>query len=54
MQKRYNETRNESGDNNFFIAFSSGAFLDKMGGDTKPWDFSPAAGSFSADPEEEE
>lgn len=54
MQKRYDETRHETGDNNFFIAFSSGAFLDKMGGKTDPWDFTPVAGSFSADPEEDE
>ncbi len=54
MQKRYDETRHAAGDNNFFIAFSSGAFLDNLGGKTEAWDFSPSAGSFSADPEEEE
>ena len=46
MKKIYTKTRNEPGDNNFFIAFSSGAFLDKLGEKTIPWDFTPGAGSF--------
>ena len=54
MKKIYRQTRNSPGDENFFIAFSAGAYLDKLGEKTEPWDFSPAAGSFSADPEPEE
>ena len=46
MKRIYVKTRNEPGDNNFFIAFSSGAFLDKLGEKTVPWDFTPGAGSF--------
>ena len=46
MKKLYANTRHEPGDNNFFIAFSSGAFLDKLGEKTVPWDFTPGAGSF--------
>jgi uncharacterized sulfatase len=46
MKKLYAKTRHEPGDNNFFIAFSSGAFLDRLGEKTVPWDFSPGAGSF--------
>ena len=46
MKRIYTKTRNEPGDNNFFIAFSSGAFLDKLGEKTVPWDFTPGAGSF--------
>ncbi len=54
MKKLYRETRNAPGDENFFLAFSAGAYLDKLGEKTEPWDFTPAAGSFSADPEPEE
>lgn len=54
MKRLYRQTRNSPGDENFFIAFSSGAYLDKLGEKTQPWDFTPAAGSFSADPEPEE
>ena len=46
MRKLYDRTRHVPGDNNFFIAFSSGAFLDMMGEKTDPWDFTPGAGSF--------
>ena len=46
MKKLYAKTRHKPGDNNFFIAFSSGAFLDGLGEKTEPWDFSPGAGSF--------
>lgn len=52
MRKLYESTRHEKGDENFFIAFSSGAFLAKLGQATDPWDFTPNAGSFSADPPE--
>ncbi len=46
MKKIYSKTRHEPGDNNFFIAFSSGAFLERLGEKTDPWDFSPGAVSF--------
>jgi len=46
MRALYDRTRHAPGDNNFFIAFSSGAYLDKLGEKTDPWDFSPGAGSF--------
>ncbi len=50
MKRIYRLTRNAPGDEHFFLAFSSGAYLDKLGEKTEPWDFSPSAGSFSADP----
>ena len=50
LKRVYRKTRNTPGDQNFFLAFSSGAFLDKLGEKTQPWDFTPKAGSFSADP----
>ncbi|MEO0415820.1 MAG: sulfatase/phosphatase domain-containing protein, partial [Verrucomicrobiota bacterium] len=53
MKVLYAKTRNSPGDQNFFIAFSSGAFLDKLGEETQAWDFSPGAGSFSADKKKE-
>jgi len=46
MKKVYARTRNTPGDDNFFLAFSSGAFLQKLGEKTTPWDFTPGAGSF--------
>ncbi|MEM9283703.1 MAG: sulfatase [Verrucomicrobiota bacterium] len=54
MKQVYGETRNSPGDENFFIAFSVGAFLDKLGEETEAWDFTPAAASFSNDPPEED
>lgn len=54
MEGLYSRTRHAEGDENFFLAFSAGAFLEKMGVDTDKWDFSPNAGSFSADPPPEE
>ncbi|NNE91166.1 MAG: sulfatase-like hydrolase/transferase, partial [Verrucomicrobiales bacterium] len=50
MRKLYDTTRHEPGDQNLFLAFCSGAFLEKLGESTDPWDFTPGAGSFSADP----
>ena len=50
MEKLYAKHRHQKGDQSFFIAFSSGAFLDQFGSKTEPWDFTPGAGSFSADP----
>lgn len=50
MEELYAKHRNQSGDQSFFLAFSSGAFLDQFGAKTIPWDFSPGAGGFSADP----
>ena len=46
MRSLYKKTRHAPGDNNFFVAFSSGAFLEKLGEKTDPWDFTPGAGSF--------
>jgi len=50
LEGLYTRTRKAKGDENFFLAFSAGAFLDKLGVETEEWDFSPNAGSFSADP----
>lgn len=50
IEALYTRTRHAQGDENFFLAFSAGAFLDKLGVETENWDFSPNAGSFSADP----
>ena len=46
MKTLYARTRHAKGDENFFLAFSSGAFLEKLGEKTDPWDFTPGAGSF--------
>ena len=46
MRALYDRTRHAKGDNNFFLAFSSGAYLDKLGEKTEAWDFTPGAGSF--------
>ncbi|MDG2322835.1 MAG: sulfatase-like hydrolase/transferase, partial [Akkermansiaceae bacterium] len=46
MKAVYARTRHAKGDENFFLAFSSGAFLEKLGEKTDPWDFTPGAGSF--------
>ena len=46
MRALYDRTRHAKGDNHFFIAFSSGAYLDKLNEKTVPWDFTPGAGSF--------
>lgn len=54
MKELYAAHRHQQGDQSLFLAFSSGAFLDRMGEPTEPWDFTPGAGSFSADPDEEE
>jgi N-sulfoglucosamine sulfohydrolase len=51
MKKLYAKHRNQSGDQSFFLAFSSGAFLEQFGAETNPWDFTPGAGGFSADPD---
>jgi len=41
MRALYDRTRHEPGDEHFFLAFSAGAFLDKLGEPTDPWDFAP-------------
>ncbi|MCF6312905.1 MAG: sulfatase-like hydrolase/transferase [Verrucomicrobiales bacterium] len=41
MKKLYQKTRHAQGDENFFLAFSSGAFLEQLGESTKAWDFAP-------------
>jgi putative heme-binding domain-containing protein len=51
MKELYTQHRNQSGDQSFFLAFSSGAFLEQFGAKTIPWDFTPGAGGFSADPD---
>jgi len=42
MKKLYARTRHEKGDAALFLAFSSGALLEKFGEKTEPWDFAPA------------
>lgn len=54
MKALYKRTRHAPGDGNFYLSFSAGAWLDAMGEPIEPWDFTPGAGSFSADPEWEE
>jgi len=51
MKDLYAKHRKQSGDQSFFLAFSSGAFLEQFGAETIPWDFAPGAGGFSADPD---
>ncbi|MGY8793524.1 MAG: family 16 glycoside hydrolase, partial [Woeseiales bacterium] len=51
MKELYAKHRNQPGDQSFFLAFSSGAFLEQFGAETIPWDFTPGAGGFSADPD---
>lgn len=41
MKKIYSLNRHKKGDAALFLAFSSGAFLEKLGEKTKPWDFTP-------------
>lgn len=41
METLYTRHRHSEGDGSFFLAFSSGAFLEKMGMPTESWDFSP-------------
>lgn len=48
MKELYAKHRNQPGDQSLFLAFSSGAFLDQLGAETVPWDFSPGAVAFSA------
>jgi len=50
----YDRTRGGKGDENLYLAFSAGAWLDAMGEPTIPWDFTPGAGNFSADPDEDD
>ncbi len=41
MRRLYERTRQGPGDENLFLAFSAGAWLDEMGEPTIPWDFGP-------------
>ena len=41
METLYNRHRHAEGDSSLYLAFSAGAFLQKMGMPTEPWDFSP-------------
>ena len=54
MKKLYAENRTRKGDGPFYLAFSSGAFLDALGEDTQPWDFSPGAGAFTPEPDKKQ
>ena len=51
MKELYAANRNKKGDGPFYLAFSSGAFLDQFGEPTKRWDFSPGAGAFTPEPD---
>jgi len=51
MKELYAKHRKQPGDQSFFLAFSSGAFLEQFDAETIPWDFSPGVGGFSADPD---
>lgn len=54
MKKLYAKHRHQPGDDSFFLAFSSGAFLEQFGAATTAWDFAPSGGGFSADPDKKE
>ena len=55
MKKLYATTRDEKGDGPFYLAFSSGAFLDQFGEPTKAWDFAPGGpGNFTPEPEKKQ
>ena len=41
MKKIYALNRHRKGDAALFLAFSSGAFLERLGEKTEPWDFTP-------------
>ncbi len=41
MRELHEQTRHKEGDENLFIAFSTSAFLDGLGVEIEPWDFSP-------------
>ena len=43
MRELYDRTRDGTTDGDLFLAFSSGAFLQKLGEPTKAWDFTPEA-----------
>ena len=51
MKALYAKHRNQTGDQSLFLAFSSGAFLDKLGAKTIAWDFTPDAGKLSTIPD---
>ena len=51
LRELYAKHRKQSGDQSFFLAFSSGAFLEQFGVETIPRDFALGAGGFSADPD---
>ena len=50
MKQLYAKHRNQPGDQSFFLAFSSGAFLEQFGAETTAWNFSPGAVGFLAKP----
>ena len=54
MKDLYTRNRNKKGDGPFYLAFSAGAFLDRLGEDIQPWDFSPGAGAFTPEPKKKQ
>lgn len=50
MRRLYDENRDKKGDGPFYLAFSSGAYLEQFGEPTKAWDFAPGAGAFTPEP----
>ena len=54
MKALYRANRRQKGDGPFYLAFSSGAFLDQLGEATEAWDFSPGAGAFTPEPKKKQ
>ncbi len=54
MKDLYTRNRNKKGDGPFYLAFSAGAFLDRLGEDIQRWDFSPGAGAFTPEPKKKQ
>lgn len=50
MRRLYDANREKKGDGPFYLAFSSGAYLEQFGEPTKAWDFAPGAGAFTPEP----
>ena len=54
MKVLYHSNRHKKGDGPFYLAFSSGAFLEQFGEKTEAWDFSPGAGAFTPEPKKKQ
>ncbi|MBJ07153.1 MAG: hypothetical protein CMO40_08590 [Verrucomicrobiaceae bacterium] len=54
MKALYEANRHKKGDGPFYLAFSSGAFLELVGEATEKWDFSPGAGAFTPEPKKKQ